>query len=205
MAWNSADLDAIWVEGITTLRTWLGTTTPDLSAATYFFELRDSNFASASFTISLNTDSTTTTITTTTTVRPVSLTATLIQSTPISDLGAPSPIASGMSVNLSGTGFTPNAEVEAYLASTPVLLGSTTADASGAALLTVTIPSNFEGNHSLLLFEPVSGLIQRQVVEIANAELPATGASSQPMLTVLAVLALLAGAVLVRRPSPAQR
>jgi LPXTG-motif cell wall-anchored protein len=106
-----------------------------------------------------------------------------------------------MTVNLRGTGFTPDAPVEAYLASTPVLIGSTLADASGVASLSVTIPSGYEGTHSLVLFEPSTGLIQRQMVEIIDTVLPATGTSSPPVTLIFALVALLAGLALLRRPS----
>jgi LPXTG-motif cell wall-anchored protein len=110
-------------------------------------------------------------------------------------------MASGVTVDVNGTNFTPDARVEAYLASTPLLLGATTADPSGNAAITVTIPPNYEGIHSLVLFEPATGLIQRQVVEITATELPLTGTSSSPFTLIMAILALLAGAVLVRWPS----
>ncbi len=234
-SWNSNDLDAIWVEGTTTLGTWLGTTTPNLAAASFFFELRDTDLTEASFSTSVTlpspttTDSTTTTTTTTTTPPPgvptvvettttttttstteppvsvptsaPALSTELIQATPTQDLGAPNPIASSMTIDLSGTGFTPGARVEAYLASTPLLLGFTAANPSGVATLSVTIPANFGGIHSLILFEPTTGLIQRQVVEITDIVLPATGSSSQPFALFIALLAVLAGALLMRWPS----
>ena len=234
-SWNSNDLDAIWVEGTTTLGTWLGTTTPNLAAASYFFELRDTDLTEASFSTSVTlpspttTDSTTTTTTTTTTPPPgvptvvettttttttstteppvsvptsaPALSTELIQATASQDLGAPNPVASGMTVDVNGNSFTPGARVETYLASTPLLLGTTTADPSGNAAITVTIPLNYEGIHSLVLFEPTTGLIQRQVVEITATELPLTGTSSSPFTLVVAILALLAGAVVVRWPS----
>jgi LPXTG-motif cell wall-anchored protein len=230
--WNSSDFDAIWVEGPTTLGKWLRTTTPNLAAASFFFELRDAGFNSddyepagfsTSVTVSstpttpttpsvppfIETPATTTTITTTApTGPPVSvptsvpaLTNQRIEATAGQDLGAPNPMASGMTVDMSGINFAPGARVEAYLASTPLLLGVTTADPSGNAAITVTIPPNYEGIHSLILFEPVTGLIQRQVVEITATALPSTGASSSPFTLVVAILALLAGAVLVRWPS----
>jgi hypothetical protein len=228
--WNSSVLDAIWVDGSTTLGTWLGTTTPNLAAATYFFELRDANYDSASFTTSvtvssapttpttpsvppfIETPATTTTTTTTTTISttepPVSvptsvpaLTTQRIEATASQDLGAPNPLASGMTVDVNGTNFTPGARVEAYLASTPLLLGATTADPSGNAAITVTMPPNYEGIHSLILFEPATGLIQRQVVEITATVLPSTGASSSPFTLFVAILALFVGALLVRWPS----
>ena len=227
-SWNSNDLDAIWVEGTTTLGTWLGTTTPNLAAASYFFELRDTNYHSVGFSTSvtvtsaptttptassvppsIETPATTTTTTTTSTTGPPEsaptsvpvLSTELIQATASQDLGAPNPVVTGMTVDVNGNNFTPGARVEAYLASTPLLLGTTTADPSGNAAITVTIPLNYEGIHSLVLFEPTTGLIQRQVVEITATELPLTGTSSSPFTLVVAILALLAGAVLVRWPS----
>jgi LPXTG-motif cell wall-anchored protein len=224
LSWNSSILDAMWVDGPTTLGTWLGTTTPNLAAATFFFELRDTDYESAGFSTSVKVSSTptttgvppfietpattTTTTTISTTEPPVSvptsvpaLTTQRIEATASQDLGAPNPLASGMTVDVNGTNFTPGARVEAYLASTPLLLGATTADPSGNAAITVTMPPNYEGIHSLILFEPATGLIQRQVVEITATELPLTGTSSSPFTLIVAILALLAGAVLVRWPS----
>jgi LPXTG-motif cell wall-anchored protein len=226
-SWNSSDLDAIWVDGPTTLGTWLGTTTPNLAAALFFFELRDTDLTEAKFSTSvtvssapttpttpsvppfIETPATTTTATTiSTTEPPVSvptsvpaLSTELIQATESQDLGAPILMASGMTVDVNGTNFTPGARVDAYLASTPLLLGATTADPSGNAAITVTIPPNYEGIHSLVLFEPTTGLIQRQEVEITATVLPSTGASSSPFTLMMAMLALLAGALLVRWPS----
>jgi LPXTG-motif cell wall-anchored protein len=221
-SWNSSDLNAVWVDGSTTLRTWLGTTTPNLAAALFFFELRDTDLTEAKFSTSVTVSSAPTTpttpsvppfietpaTTTSTTGPPVSaptsvpvLSTELIQATASQDLGAPSLMASGVTVDVNGTNVTPGARVEAYLASTPLLLGATTADPSGHAAITVTIPPNYEGIHSLVLFEPTTGLIQRQVVEITATELPLTGTSSSPFTLVVAILALLAGAVLVRWPS----
>jgi uncharacterized repeat protein (TIGR02543 family) len=48
--WSPSDLDAVWTAGAISLATLLGTSNPPLTAASYLFELRDTNFASATFT-----------------------------------------------------------------------------------------------------------------------------------------------------------
>lgn len=58
----------------------------------------------------------------------------------------------GGSVSVSGGGFAPNAPVAAVLSSKPLVLGATTADASGLAAGTFTIPSDAStGTHTLEL------------------------------------------------------
>jgi len=54
--WDPADVDAIWVEGGTSLAAFLGTTTPDATRADVYFELRNSDFDSASFTTTVGDD-----------------------------------------------------------------------------------------------------------------------------------------------------
>ena len=65
--WSSSNLDAIWVGGSTTLATWLGTSSPNLSTAYINLELRDTSYSSASFSTALTSQATTTTSTSPTT------------------------------------------------------------------------------------------------------------------------------------------
>jgi len=54
--WDPADVDAIWVAGVTSLAAFLGTTTPDATRADIYFELRNSDFESALFTTTVGDD-----------------------------------------------------------------------------------------------------------------------------------------------------
>jgi hypothetical protein len=54
--WDPADVDAVWVAGVTSLAAFLGTTTPDATRADVYFELRNSDFDSASFTSTVGDD-----------------------------------------------------------------------------------------------------------------------------------------------------
>lgn len=49
----SGILDAVWVSGVTDLQAWLGTSTPDFSLSTMYFELRDTSYNSPTFTVSV--------------------------------------------------------------------------------------------------------------------------------------------------------
>lgn len=60
--------------------------------------------------------------------------------------------APGGSVTIAGDGFAPDEQLDVELRSDPVQLGTTTADANGAASTTVTIPSDTApGTHTLAL------------------------------------------------------
>lgn len=231
--WNQSDLDAVWTAGTTSLATWLGTTTPPLEAASYFFELRDTNFQAATFTAAvvvppppttappltvpqalttmpvptttMPVPSTTMAPTTTTTIEPqttvptAALDAAAIAAAPDVDLGAQRRLAGGEQVTLTATGFIPGAGVDVYLASTPVLLGNATADDAGTVVTNVAIPLGYEGTHSLVVFDPATGTLLRQVVEIAPAILPSTGVSDGPTILLGGMLIMLFGAVLMTR------
>ncbi len=65
------------------------------------------------------------------------------------ELSANSVVAGG-EISVSGTGFTPDADLQFELRSTPVQLGTAAADADGAFAATLTIPANTEpGAHTL--------------------------------------------------------
>lgn len=102
--------------------------------------------------------------------------------------------ASG-TIRVSGSGVSPSASVRVELHSTPVVLGSTTATASGAFALTATIPaSTTPGAHSIVVF--VDGVeVARTAITVAGS-LPATGGTSVPLVvTGLGIALILAGAV----------
>ena len=62
--WNPWDLDMVWQAGSTTLANKFGTRTPDITAASLSFELRNTSLNSETFTISQRTVGPTTTTTT---------------------------------------------------------------------------------------------------------------------------------------------
>ncbi|MFM8528205.1 MAG: hypothetical protein ACKOD2_00740 [Ilumatobacteraceae bacterium] len=85
--WSSANLDAIWAPGSTTLGAWFGTLNPPLWSATYSFEIRNTSYSSATFTNqttatapTTTTSTTTTSTTTTTTISPAPSTTTTLVS-----------------------------------------------------------------------------------------------------------------------------
>ncbi|MFF2277796.1 endonuclease/exonuclease/phosphatase family protein [Agromyces sp. NPDC058126] len=71
--------------------------------------------------------------------------------TPAIELGAGS-VAAGATVDVSGSGFGPAAELRVELHSTPVVLGTATADEAGAFRSTMTIPADTApGAHTLVV------------------------------------------------------
>ncbi|MFC6356142.1 beta strand repeat-containing protein [Luethyella okanaganae] len=64
--------------------------------------------------------------------------------------GVPSTVAPGQVLNLTGTGFAVGAPVTFGIYSSPVALASAVADATGAVTVTVTIPGDYAGPHSLV-------------------------------------------------------
>jgi hypothetical protein len=64
--------------------------------------------------------------------------------------GSSSVVVPGGTITISGSGASPGATVTITFASTPVVLGTTTADAEGAFSATVTIPTSAEaGEHTV--------------------------------------------------------
>ena len=109
-------------------------------------------------------------------------------------------ITAGERVRISGSGFVPGEIVDMYIASTPILLGSTIADANGVATIEAVIPAGLEpGAHSLVLHSPSSGIGFRQTVTLTTdattAALPTTG--RDPSRGVLLALLLLASGAML--------
>jgi LPXTG-motif cell wall-anchored protein len=114
-----------------------------------------------------------------------------------------STVVLGGTTTVTGSGFTPGEQVSVTLLSTPVLLGTTTADAAGRVARTVTIPADLEvGNHHIELVGVTSGLRVSIPIEVLAATvarpgtLPATGSGTGPEAA-LAVGLLVLGAALV--------
>jgi hypothetical protein len=105
-------------------------------------------------------------------------------------------------------GFRPGSQVDFWLHSTPTLLGSSIANASGTATLVVGLPLGFVGAHSAQSVGiNTAGDVRNlsQPLTISAAELAATGAEAMPIL-IIGTFALGMGVVLVlagvrRRPT----
>jgi hypothetical protein len=120
------------------------------------------------------------------------------------------------------TGFNANEMVLMVMASNPVVIGSTNADANGNVAITGVIPSNATvGNHTLALYAPVSGFGAKQAITVTNSvpasgsggstsgasstpsvdpsTLPATGQGSNPSLLAYLLLILGIGLLAGRR------
>ena len=125
--------------------------------------------------------------------------------TPTAALSAAT-VAPGGQLTVTGTGFTPGETVTATLFSTPIHLGTVSADAAGTASLVFVVPADIEpGEHRVELVGLSSGVRVSAPFEVLGVEvprtLPATGRSSGPLAgTGLALVGLGAGFVgLARR------
>jgi len=82
--------------------------------------------------------------------------------TPTISSGTPStttPTAPGETLTVTVAGFTPNTDVEVYMHSTPVLLGTFRSNAAGVVTATVTIPANAPaGSHTIVFVDTKTGL-----------------------------------------------
>ncbi len=114
-------------------------------------------------------------------------------------------VIAGGSVTISGVGFAPGETVDVTLNSTPVALGSFTADDAGAVEAPVVIPAYIEpGMHTVTLVGQTSGVEASVEIEVvapapvpgAAAELPPTG-SAAGELTLIGTGLLAAGAALL--------
>ena len=130
--------------------------------------------------------------------------------TAVTNIMSDNDFAPGESFTAFYTGFNANELVLMVMASNPMVIGSTNADANGNVAITGVIPSNATaGNHTLALYAPVSGFGAKQAITVTipvavsgsgnsvstpNVDpntLPATGRGSNPAL--LANLLLIAG------------
>ncbi len=93
------------------------------------------------------------------------------------NFGSTSEYHPGDSVTIAGTDAPPGATIDVELHSTPMLLGSTVADASGAFTLTVTIPEDAEpgAHHMVVIATPADGSAPvqlQQAVTVIAADSP---------------------------------
>ena len=85
-----------------------------------------------------------------------------------SPLGAPPSPAPGQQVTVSASNFPPFGIGQIYIASTPVLLGTSVADDFGSIAITVVLPSDYTGPHSLVLYQPSTGSGVRQSIVFSS-------------------------------------
>jgi ELWxxDGT repeat protein len=142
--------------------------------------------------------------------------------TAVTNIISDSDFAPGESFTAFYTGFNANEMVLMVMASNPVVIGSTNADANGNVAITGVIPSNATvGNHTLALYAPVSGFGAKQAITVTNSvpasgsggstsgasstpsvdpsTLPATGQGSNPSLLAYLLLILGIGLLAGRR------
>ena len=117
-------------------------------------------------------------------------------------LVANSSLTLGQPLTVSYGGFTPGELVQLIVASTPQVIGSGYANASGFVTLTGALPRNLSaGKHTLAIYAPVSKKGFRQPITVTTSQLPSTG-STNPSDTLLAAMYLIvlgAGLVATRR------
>jgi len=93
-----------------------------------------------------------------------------------------SSVVAGGTVTVAGSGFTPGEQVSVVLHSTPVKLTTVTADAAGAASVTVTIPkATTAGAHTLILTGLGSGVVASTGITVTAAPVT-TPTSTDPIL-----------------------
>jgi uncharacterized delta-60 repeat protein/LPXTG-motif cell wall-anchored protein len=185
-----------------------GTSDDDFLTTRYYSAPPVASTAPTSSTTS--TTSSTTIATTTTTAAP---NQTSTQSAPALSIVTGLPLATrplvansaltlGQSLTVPYGGFTPGELVQLIVASTPQVIGSGYANASGFVTLTGALPKNLgAGKHTVALYAPVSKRGFRQPITVTTSQLPATGATnpSDTLLTAMYLVALGAGLLVTRR------
>jgi uncharacterized repeat protein (TIGR02543 family) len=95
----------------------------------------------------------------------------------------PGNVAQGGTITVTGKGFWPGEEVHAVLRSTPVGLGTHTADARGGLTFTATVPAGFAaGAHSVTLTGITSGRSAKAPLTVTAAATPASNSNGTPVL-----------------------
>jgi hypothetical protein len=114
------------------------------------------------------------------------------------------PLTAGTELTLSYSGFQPNEQVSIVMRSTPVDLGTFTADASGTVTANVTLPASAEtGRHSLTLSGPATGdqVVRFRLWALREDVAPSSeGRSLMPLGLGGAAVVLLAAGGLVLHP-----
>lgn len=185
-----------------------GTSGDDFLATRYYSASPVASTVPTSSTTS--TTSSTTIATTTTTAVPNQTTTqsapalSVVTGLPLATrpLVAKSALTLGQPLTVSFGGFTPGELVQLVVASTPQVIGSGYANASGFVTLTGALPRNLgAGKHTIALYAPVSKRGFRQPITVTTSQLPATGATnpSDTLLTAMYLVALGAGLLVTRR------
>ena len=151
--------------------------------------------------------------TSTTTIVPASRTAptattpaqvapsrTVINALPLASppLVATNSFTPGQSLSLTLGGFTPNELVQLVVASTPQIIGTGYANATGVVTLTGELPNNLSaGRHTLAVYAPDSKKGFRQAITVSASVLPATGLSNNTLRLMVAMNFIVFGLGLV--------
>ncbi len=102
-------------------------------------------------------------------------------------------VSPGGQITVHGSGFKPNSEISATLHSSPVLLGTVTANASGTFVQKFAVPKNTSiGNHQLV----VSGINSSDAsvsstLSLTVNELPATGSHTTTLIVIASAFIVL--------------
>jgi uncharacterized delta-60 repeat protein/LPXTG-motif cell wall-anchored protein len=189
-----------------------GTSDDDFLATRYYSAPPAGPVAPTTSTSSTSTStSTTTTIATTTTTAASNPTSTqnapalsVVIGLPLATrpLVANSALTIGQSLTVSYEGFTSGELVQLVVASTPQVIGSGYANASGFVTLTGALPRNLSvGKHTLAVYAPASKRGFRQPITVTSSQLPATGATnpSDTLLSAMYLIALGASLLVTRR------
>ncbi|MDR0283711.1 MAG: leucine-rich repeat domain-containing protein [Propionibacteriaceae bacterium] len=102
------------------------------------------------------------------------------------DIARPS-VAAGASQTSDGLGFLPGEQVVAWLHSTPVNLGTLTADANGKVTVTFTAPST-TGRHTVEFIGQTSGTVYAAFDVVAAAKVPGGGTALPQTNTTMALV-----------------
>jgi len=99
-------------------------------------------------------------------------------------------IQTGTAVTVTYSGFTAGETVQLIVASTPQVIGTAVADASGSATVSGNIPADLAaGTHTLAIYAPVSGVGFTQSITVTATALPATGGEMATRLGIIFVAA----------------
>jgi hypothetical protein len=164
-AGDTYDATSIKIEGTTWTQVYPAPTPPDSSTTTSSTGAPSSSTSTSttvhpSSTTSSTTPTSTTALasTTTTTAASGATTTTtaanglVVKNANGTTLAPGTPLAPGSTLSITGGGYAPGETVTAVVRSTPVTLGSATANSAGSVALTVTLPRKLEpGNHTLSL------------------------------------------------------
>ena len=107
-------------------------------------------------------------------------------------------LRSGDVVRIKLAGFRPNSSVEAWLFSTPVLLGSAVVSADGSVLGDFTIPKNSpEGSHRIVIVaKSTYGKATTFTVGVEVGEMTRTSTITRVLISIPIALAILFGVIL---------